>query len=678
MDLFHLKGIGPARAAGLRAVGICSLRDLLYTFPLRYEDHSTLSPCSARCEGHLLVRGTVARKPVFQSWHGKTKVTASIQDESGILLAQWFNAPWMREHLREGETVKLYGRMSLKGGRPVLQNPRLVTDAGLVPVYRPVAGFTPAGFRKLVQAGLAELTQDESVLPETLPLLFREAFRLCSLGRALRAIHGPVSMDELAEAQRRLTFEDMLWYLLFVSGKGTRRKAAAAFRVEETAPEAFWKTLPFAPTGAQRRALLDIYNDCVRPLAMARMVQGDVGCGKTVIAFGAIYLAFRSGFQAAMMAPTEILARQHFENARAILEPLGMTCAMLTGSTSAKARRLLLSDLAEGRVDALFGTQALFSAGVNYARLGLVITDEQHRFGVNQRALLQKKGMEGELFPHVLVMSATPIPRSLALVLYGDLDLTIVDEMPAGRQPVQTRIVTESRRDDLYEYTRQRVQAGDQAYVVCPLVEDTDTEPDTPTQAGLSEARSAKAVFDELISDKLPGLRVGLTWGSQPAEEKAETLRRFMAGELDVLVSTTVIEVGVNNPNATIMIIENAGRFGLSQLHQLRGRVGRGRKASWCFLISDQSEKLRILTQTTDGFIISQKDLELRGPGDLVGTRQAGEAAIGGVLHGDYRLLDEVTQCVRQLRHDALWGEILPILESRAEAFFEHVEVDIS
>ena len=361
-----------------------------------------------------------------------------------------------------------------------------------------------------------------------------------------------------------------------------------------------------------------------------------------------------------MMAPTEILAVQHYENARKTLEPLGIRCRLLTGSTRAKERKTILQELKECRCDAVFGTHALISRDVEYGKLGLVITDEQHRFGVNQRSTLQMKGKTQHAYPHVLVMSATPIPRTLALILYGDLDLSVIDEMPKGRTPVKTRMVPEEKREDMYRFLREEVKKGKQAYIVCPLVDEDDDQ---------HELRSAKALYESLKEQELKGLTIGLTWGAQKPDEKDRVLHEFAAGVYNVLVSTTVIEVGVNNPNATIMIIENAERYGLSQLHQLRGRVGRGTEESWCFLFAEPSEKLRLFCSTNDGFLIAQKDLELRGPGDLIGTRQSGEAA-SNFLFTDIRLLDEVSQCVQNLHRNPVYREELSVIEAQAVSFF--------
>ena len=468
-------------------------------------------------------------------------------------------------------------------------------------------------------------------------------------------------MDNLRIARRRLAFEQMLMYQAALGMLRGRTESGFAMSIAPDAPEAFWRVMPFTPTGAQRRVLAEIADDLRRDRAMSRLVQGDVGCGKTALAFGAIAMVCGAGYQAAMMAPTEILARQHYESARAMLEPLGIRCGLLTGSMRAREKRVARQALESGEWQAVFGTHALISEGVAYHRLGLSITDEQHRFGVRQRSALQDKGESGRRAPHVLVMSATPIPRTLALILYGDLDISVVDELPPGRVPVKTRIVPKEKRSGMYGFLREQVRQGRQAYVVCPLVEDSEA---------IDNVRSARATYDGLTRGELAGLRVGLTWGAQGAEEKADVLHRFAAGELDVLVSTTVIEVGVNVPNATVMVIENAERYGLSQLHQLRGRVGRGSAESWCFLLAEENERLRILVQTNDGFLVARKDLELRGPGDLMGTRQSGEMMADFLLDGDVRLLEEASRCMKQLREDPALYEERKAVETEAALYY--------
>ena len=670
MELSSMKGIGPARAEKLRAVGISSLRDLLYTFPVRYEDHDMISPCASAPEGPVCVRGTIEGRPVFQAFHGRTMVTASIRDASGPLNVRWFNAPWISRSLQAGETKVFFGRLTVRNGKRMLINPSTVSETGLVPVYRTIRGVPAKTFRKLISAAL----ETEGAVEETIPERIRIEHGLTSEAEALRQIHCPDSREELISARRRMSFGRILMYLVYVSAAGAGRKKAAAVPGGREAAEEYFSLLPFKPTGAQKRALDEIADDMKKTSAMARLVQGDVGCGKTAIAFGAAYIAHKAGLQSAMMAPTEILARQHWENAEKTFSGTGIRTALLTGSTKARERREILEKLRNGDIDFIFGTHALFSRDVEYCALGLVITDEQHRFGVDQRTGLRNKGLrDGDVYPHLLVMSATPIPRSLALILYGDLDLTLVDELPAGRIPVKTRIVPESKRDSMYRFILDETGRGKQAYVVCPLVEEQDDTEAT----GKDELRSAEAVWNELRSNQLKDRRIGLTWGGQKSGEKEAILKAFMDRELDVLVSTTVIEVGVNNPNATVMAVENAERFGLSQLHQLRGRVGRGNEESWCFLLSEKGSKLRILTETSDGFEVSRKDLEMRGPGDLAGTRQSGNLMDEMLPDGDVRLLDEVSECVKKMRREPVSAE-LRTMEERAAELFSHREIGVS
>ena len=634
-----MRGVGPARMESLRAVGIASLRDLLYTLPVRYEDRTQIVPCR-EARGEVLVQGVVQEKPKFSRFNGLSRVTASLRDETGKLSLAWYNQPWMMEQLPVGATIMLYGRVGEKNGRRVLQNAALVEEPSIQPVYRAIKGIPAKSFRKLMEQAL---TQVDDTCPETLPNALRLRHGLCELNFALREAHFPGSFENLRMARRRLAFEQMLMYQAALGLMRHQREDGIPIPLPEHAAANFWRAMPFPPTNAQRRVLEEVTVDLRKPRAMSRLIQGDVGCGKTALAFGAIAMVCRAGYQATMMAPTEILARQHFESAKAMLEPLGIRCGLLIGSMKAKEKRAAHQACASGDWDAVFGTHALISEGVSYQRLGLVVTDEQHRFGVRQRSTLQEKGAREEKSPHVLVMSATPIPRTLALILYGDLDVSVVDELPPGRTPVKTRVVPEGKREGMYGFLRQEVARGRQGYVVCPLVDESEM---------LEDVRSARETYADLTAGVLHGLRVALPWGNQKAEEKPAVRRDFASGALDVLVSTTVIEVGVNVPNATVMIIENAERYGLSQLHQLRGRVGRGAAESWCFLLAEENERLRMLTQTNDGFLVAQKDLELRGPGDLMGTRQSGEMLQGFLLDGDVKLLEEAANCMKQLRAD--------------------------
>ena len=658
MTLRELKGLGAARLAALEKAGIRTLADLLLTLPSRYQDTTALTPLSQVVPGgEICVCGYPKAAPRLNRFKGLSSVTIRLCDETGSVPVVWYNQPWLANQIKPEDQLILYGRADRdKQGRIRMVSPARVHERGITPVYRALSGIPPKVMRDLMHQALSQL---EDCCRETLPDILRIKYGLCERNFALRQAHFPETKENLMIALRRITFENMLFYQAAAASLRGERSRGVVIPGDENACSAYWKTLPFPPTGAQQRVLSEIANDLSASHAMGRLVQGDVGCGKTALAFGAMYLSARAGFQSALMAPTEILARQHLESAKKILSPLGISCGLLLGGMKAKERREALQKIASGEWQAVIGTHALISEGVEYKNLGLVITDEQHRFGVRQRRLLSRKG-EGDLAPNELVLSATPIPRSLALVLYGDLDLSVVDELPPGRTPVKTRIVPEEKRQGLYDFISAQAERGQQAYIVCPLVEESEA----------MDARSAQETYAELSMGPLSHLRLGLTFGEQDAQEKEETIRKFSEGELDVLVSTTVIEVGVNVPSATVMVIEDAHRFGLSQLHQLRGRVGRGEKESWCFLMAAPNERLKTLCETNDGFVIAKKDLELRGPGDFLGTRQHGDALIPGMAMGaDVQLLEESTACLKWLRSPGYEEEWAQVKESARIAF---------
>ena len=668
MRLSDLKGVGPSRLESLRAMGINSLRDLLYYLPIRYLDCVNIYRIADIQQETAMIQGVVDDRPKISYFHGISRVTATIRDGSGKLSLCWFNEPWMMQQLPVGESVMLYGKIAQKKQNRQMINPKIIREKGWIPVYKALRGIPVRTFHLMIREALLSV---ETICPETLPSSFRERKNLIDLHSALREAHFPDNLEKLKAARRRLSFENMLMYLMFVFSQRNQHQPGWSMDLSPEDTEFFWSRMPFSPTASQRRVLLEIAGDLSKNLSMSRLIQGDVGCGKTALAFGAIYLTWKAGFQSAMMAPTEILAHQHYENALKLLEPLGIKCRLLTGNTKAKERKEILNALHTGTCQAVFGTHALISADVEFCQLGLVITDEQHRFGVNQRSRLQEKGMNHAQMtnPHVIVMSATPIPRTLALILYGDLDLSIVDELPPGRKPVKTCLVPQEKRKDMYLFLRKQIAHGKQAYIVCPLVEDSET---------LDEVKSAKTLYKELCENELKNLSVGLTWGQQKSSEKAEILQKFTSGELNILVSTTVIEVGINVPSATVMIVENAERFGLSQLHQLRGRVGRGSDESWCFLMSEDNQKLKILCETNDGFAVAKKDLELRGPGDLTGTRQSGEFLQGFLLDGDTRMLDEAIQSVRELESDPMLKNEYLIIEKHTRDFFQEKQYKIA
>ena len=657
MELKDLRGLGKARLAALENSGIYTLSDLLSSLPHGYRDTSVTTPLANLQPGqNACVCGYLKAAPKLAHFRGISRITATLCDETGTLPLIWYNQPWVKDQLSSEEELLLYGKAERdKQGRLCMNSPRREKVRALIPEYAPPGGIPGKVFRDLIQQALSCL---EDCCPETLPASIRMEHNLCERNFALRQIHAPDSPENLHIAQRRLSFEQLLLYQAALSIlRGTPGKAQPITH-DDAAVARFWQAFPYPPTQAQSRVLSEILHDMSQSTAMRRMVQGDVGCGKTAIALGAIYLCALSGKQSALMAPTEILARQHFESAQKLLDPLGIRCGLLLGGMKAKDRRNALASIRSGEWQLVIGTHALLSEGVEYQNLALAVTDEQHRFGVRQRQLLSQKA-QNDLEPHVLVMSATPIPRSLALILYGDLELSVVDELPPGRTPVRTRIVPEHKRDGLYGFILSQAQEGRQTYIVCPLVEESDAV----------DAVSAQEMYAELVNGPLAALKVGLTYGAQDAAEKERVLRDFSDGKIDVLVSTTVIEVGVNVPNATVMVIENADRFGLSQLHQLRGRVGRGAQESWCFLLSEPNERLNTLCATNDGFVIARKDLEMRGPGEFLGTRQHGESMFAG-MQMDAQLIEETQKCIRQLEKDPARSQELQLIRQSAQKMF--------
>ena len=637
-ELSQIRGFGPKRLEALEKRGIRTALELVERLPTGYRDTTCpLSPAQLTEGMTACFEGFVTGAPVMRRARGMQWVSATIADELGKLRCMWFNQPWMKEQLHDTQHVTLYGRAVRKKNGVFVINPSLEEPGRITPVYAPVPGVGQKTLRDAVR-----LLLDEYDEPDPLPETFVRRHGLMDRREALEAVHFPQNMDTLARAKERLAFEELLLFQAAVCASAGDRRSAQPLDVQDAWIEAFFDALPFPPTGAQRRAVREIAQDLRGSRAMARMVQGDVGCGKTLIALCALALCVQAGGQGALMAPTEILAAQHYRSAVETLAPLGIRCGLMTGRMTAAERRRAREAAATGEWQVIIGTHALLSEGVEYACLRLAITDEQHRFGVRQRTALEGKGLS----PHVLVMSATPIPRSLSLVLYGDLDLSVIDELPPGRTPVRTRIVPEEKREGLYSFIRAQAAQGFQTYVVCPLV--GEGEADDPT------IRSAAQVHRELVQALTP-LRVGLLHGRMGKQDKERTLEAFEAGALDVLVATTVIEVGVNVPRATVMVIEGADRFGLAQLHQLRGRVGRGAADSCCILISDNQneetkQRLKVMAKTTDGFKIAEEDLRLRGPGDFFGQRQHGLPGLKLADIGcDAQLLKEAQQAAEDL-----------------------------
>jgi len=621
-DVRYIKGIGEKKAQALGKLGVFSLYDLVSFFPRRYEDRSTCKPIALTLDGETVcIRALVADTPrLIRIRRGMELVKFRAVDESGSVDITYFNQNYVKDNLHRGDELIFFGRIEVKGAKRSMANPvyeREGQENGvtgrIVPVYRLAAGLNQ---RTMLQAVRQGLDACAGLLPEALPEPVREREKLVQARYAYENIHFPADFGALELARRRLIFEELFVLSCALSGMRRQRVQAEGLRLSAVELESFWSSLPYAPTGAQRRAAAEAMADMCSGRAMSRLVQGDVGSGKTLVAAALIWFCAQNGCTAAFMAPTEILADQHTRTLTELLAPFGLRVGKLTGSMTAKEKRLAKEALQNGDWDLVVGTHALFSEDVAYQRLGLVITDEQHRFGVDQRAALIAKGAR----PHVLVMSATPIPRTLALILYGDLDVSVLDEMPPGRRKVDTFHVDESYRERLNGFIRKLVGEGRQVFVVCPMVEDSEELP-TPLKSAEEHAKELARTF--------PELRVACVHGRMKAKDKDRVMAAFAAGEADILVATTVIEVGVDVPNAALMVVENAERFGLSQLHQLRGRVGRGVHKSWCILVSEgggeeTKARLDIMCKTNDGFRISEADLRLRGPGDFFGSRQHG------------------------------------------------------
>ncbi len=631
-------GVGAARARALGRLGLVTVGDLLEHYPRGYEDRTLSASISqAPSDRAVCISAVVAESPrIARIRKGLELVKVPVVDGGGRMELTFFNQTYVKDALRVGEEYVFYGVAEGAGSRRRMTNP-VFEAAGrprftgrIMPVYPLTAGVSNNLLSGLVERALGGCSQEPE---ELLPPGLRQEHALCSIRFAQQNIHFPQDWQALAAARKRLTFQEFFLFSLGLELLRRRRDVVAGRRLEVPAADDFLGLLPFSPTGAQRRAMGQVADDLASGKAMNRLIQGDVGSGKTAVAAYAAWAVVKRGCQAALMAPTEILAEQHYRTLSALLAPAGVQVGLLTGALSAAEKRAVRSGLKSGEIDFVVGTHALLTGTVAFHDLALVITDEQHRFGVAQRsALAAKGGASGGPGPHVLVMSATPIPRTLALILYGDLDVSVLDELPPGRSPVQTFLVGEDKRQRMLGFVRKQVQAGRQVYIVCPAVEEQVQESGPGATAGAApelDLKAAQVYARQLQSEVFPDLRVGLVHGKLKPKEKDAVMRAFAAGELDVLVATTVIEVGVDVPNANLMIIENAERFGLSQLHQLRGRVGRGEWQSYCVLVSSNHgpetlARLKALCATTDGFRIAEEDLKLRGPGDFFGQRQHG------------------------------------------------------
>lgn len=614
-DIRFLKGVGEKRAELLRKKGIDTVGALLRFYPRAYLDWQNITPISECHEGeNVCVRAEIT-SPVKTAniRRGMTLYKFSAADDSGVIEVTLFNRKYLAENLREGRSYLFYGKLGYGITLRRMSSPEIMPAEymGIEPVYAAAEGLSSKTIEKIMKNALVYTDSMQDAIPDGI----RQKNGLCDFKTALKSIHFPLERQALESAKRRLVFEELFVLqtgLLFLK---RRRRALAGCTVKKNLLEEFKKTLSFKLTGAQERVINECLTDMMSPRPMNRLIQGDVGSGKTAVAAALMYISAGNGFQSALMAPTELLAEQHFKTLCKITENSGIKCALLTGSLTKKQKDEVKTGLKSGEIKVAVGTHALLTDDVEFESLGLVVTDEQHRFGVGQRGRLSSKGNN----PHTLVMSATPIPRTLGLIIYGDLDISIIDEYPAGRQKIATYCVDSSYNARVYNYIKKFIAEGRQAYIVCPLVDENEA-------LGI---KSASEYYEELSENQFKDYTLGLLHGKMKPKDKESVMRRFAAGEIQLLISTTVIEVGIDVPNAALMVIENAERFGLSQLHQLRGRIGRGEYSSACILISDvksgdTKRRLDVIKNNTDGFKIADEDLKLRGPGDFLGSRQHG------------------------------------------------------
>ncbi|MCX8130023.1 MAG: ATP-dependent DNA helicase RecG [Clostridia bacterium] len=620
----YIKGVGESRARLFHRLGLYTVEDVITHFPREYEDRGNMKKIAHLQDGETCAFEGVIMSKVSENRprKGLTIYKVIIKDDTGTIIATWYNQHYIKSVFSVGESYVFFGRISRKYRSFEVQNPvyekvgngEMKNTCRIIPVYASTANLTQNIIRTVIGNALQIVTES---LEEIIPQAIRNKYHLSDINYSIQNIHFPGSEEDFKNARYRLVFEELFLLqlgLLNIKNSFGEEKAGIQFeKVEETGE--FIDSLPFKLTTAQLRVFDEIEKDMESPGIMNRLVQGDVGSGKTIVAVLALFKAVRGGYQGTLMVPTEILADQHYRSIKGLFDKYDIKTEILTGSQTKKQKAEILERIKKGEIDIVIGTHALIEDNVQFDRLGLVITDEQHRFGVRQRAILSQKGLN----PDILVMTATPIPRTLALILYGDLDISIIDELPPGRKPIKTYSADGSMRDRVNSFIQKKVAEGRQVYIVCPLVEESDT----------IEAKSALELADRLSKHDFFGLNVGLIHGKMKSKDKDTVMNDFVQGRIDILVSTTVIEVGVNVPNATVMVIENAERFGLAQLHQLRGRVGRGEHQSYCILYNEgkaavSTERMKVMEKTNDGFVISEKDLELRGPGEFFGTRQHG------------------------------------------------------
>ena len=661
--LLEFTGVGEQRSKKLEKLGLTRAGDLLAHYPRDYEDRRKIYTIREAPPGQRICIAAMAAEHPRRARirRGLELVQVKVVDATGALHLTFFNQGYVEQALRAGEEYIFFGTVEEQGRRRTMVNPifehlgKQSFTGRIMPIYPLTAGVSNHLMASLVRQALP----CAAALPETLPQHIRQDHSLAALEFAVENIHFPQDEHSLELARRRLTFEELFYLSVGLSFLRHRREAVRLACTIPTRPrEEFLALLPFTPTSAQLRVMDEIAVDLSSGRPMNRLVQGDVGSGKTVVAAYAGWLCAKAGYQCALMAPTEVLAEQHYRSLSALLAPAGVRVGLLTGSLTPREKKLVRAQLAKGEIDFAVGTHALISQGVEFHRLALIVADEQHRFGVAQRSALAGKSETGGMPPpHVLVMSATPIPRTLALIIYGDLDISIINELPPGRTPVETYVVREDKRQRMYQFVRKQVSQGRQVYIICPAVEDNpEAGPPSPWDASSpADLKAVKTYTEHLQRDIFPDLTLGLLYGKMKPKEKEAAMAAFARGETQVLVSTTVVEVGVDVPNASLIIIENADRFGLSQLHQLRGRVGRGKHQSYCVLITatrstEAMTRLRTLASTTDGFRISEEDLKARGPGDFFGNRQHGLPQMKlADLAGDMVLLQEAQQAANQL-----------------------------
>ncbi len=619
-----VKGIGSKTAAVLNHLGIDTVGSLVTYFPRDYDSYNKITSVSSVTPGSdVIVEGSLMTRPEVSKVRNLTIINADLRDSTGIIRLTWFNKPYIARTLRPGAYYIMRGKAVIKNGRLAMEQPGqyskqdYVNGLGkLLPIYRLTKGISNNNLRKYIQLALSQVEFDEDYLPAK----YCRENSLCSRKKAITAIHFPKNIEEAAMARKRLAYDEFFSFLLSLRRlKGSLHdKPEKEKYCDNGICDSFINKLPYELTGAQAKVWDELKNDMMSGRAMARLVQGDVGSGKTILAALALLFNYDNGYQGAIMAPTEVLARQHYDLFSKLLDEYGIKIGLLTGSMTAAARRKMYEGIADGDIDIVVGTHAIIQEKVEYNNLGMVVTDEQHRFGVNQRIQLSEKGV----YPHTLVMSATPIPRTLAMILYGDMDISVVDELPQGRLPIQNCVVGTTYRNAAYRLMNKEISEGKQIYIICPMVEE-DVESGLESVEGYS-AKIA-GVFPENV-------RIGTLHGRMNAKDKNAVMESFAAGDIDILVSTTVIEVGINVPNATVMMVENSERFGLATLHQLRGRVGRGDKQSYCIFMhgdigKDNIKRLEVLGKSNDGFYIASQDLKMRGPGDMFGVRQSGDLA---------------------------------------------------